>query len=201
MQSRVRFRVLRWFFEQPRSASADHGQHGGPAKDIDIGEHGGLLLHQAVDEAEGTGARARWAQMMTEILGDHGRLLLQRNAGLRQVGAEIILVEIGAADDGGRGHGNSNGPADIAQHVDEAGRRAHVLVGYGGHHHRRQGNKDAAKRESREHDGNQQRVRADGKIDRAEDKRAAREAEKAGAEQDAVVDARAEVAEDGRASE
>ena len=50
-------------------------------------------------------------------------------------------------------------------------------------------------------DGNEQRVRADVEIDVAEDEGADGEAEEAGAEQLAVVDAGAENADDGRADE
>ncbi len=128
-----------------------------------------MLLHEAVDEAEGTRARVRRAHVVAEILGDHGGLLLQHRARLRQVGAELGLVEIGAADDRGGGHGDADRPTDIAQHVAQAGGRAHVLVGDGGHHHRRQGNEDEAEGKSRNHNRKQQRVGADVKIDRAED--------------------------------
>ena len=58
MRARRRRNMPRWLLEHPRGASADDGQHGGPAEDIDVGEQGGLLLHEAVDEAERTGARA-----------------------------------------------------------------------------------------------------------------------------------------------
>ncbi len=193
--------MLRRLFEQPRGASANQRQHSGPAEDVDVGEQGGLLLHEAVDEAEGARARGARAHAMAEILGDHGRSLLQHGARLRQAGAKFVLVEIGAADDGGGGHGNANGPADVAQHVEETGGVAHLLRGNGARRHGGQRNENEAQRETGDHNRKQKRVRTDRQIDRAEDERAGGKTQKAGAEQLAIVDARTEKSDHRRADE
>ena len=46
-----------------------------------------------------------------------------------EVCADFGLVEGGAADEGGGGHGDPDGSADVAQHVEEAGGVAHLLAG------------------------------------------------------------------------
>ena len=107
----------------------------------------------------------------------------------------------GAANEGGGGHRNSDGPADVAQHVEEAGGVAHLFARDGGGGHGGQRHKDKAQRKAGEHDGNQQRVGADVEVDRAEDERADAEADESGAEQLAIVDAGAEDADDRRADE
>ncbi len=99
--------------------------------------------------------------------------------GRREVGAQVGLVQRGAANQGGGGHCDPNRPADVAQHVEQAGGVAHLLAGMRGGAHGGQRNKDKAERKAGEGDGDQQRVRADVEIDGAEDEGADGEAEKA----------------------
>ena len=59
----------------------------------------------------------------------HGRLLLETATDGERLRAEFGLVEVGAADEGRGGHGDADGAADVAQHVEEAGGVAHLLTG------------------------------------------------------------------------
>src|ERR1035441_9840464 len=98
MHPRRRLSGLVWFFEEPGGGGADKGQHGGPAEDIDVGHEGGLLLHEAVEESEGAWAGLGGADVMGKVAGDGGGFLLQHRAGGGEIGAEVGLVEGGAAD-------------------------------------------------------------------------------------------------------
>jgi len=188
-------------FEEPGGGGADEGQERRPAEDVDVGHEGGLLLHEAVEEAQGAGAASGGAEAVGEVGGDEGRFLLEDRSGGGDVGADLGLVKGGAADQGGGGHGDADGAADVAKHVGEAGGVAHLPVGDGGHHHGGHGDKDKAEGEAGEGDGNQQGVGAGVEVDLAENEGADGEAEEAGAEQLAVVNAGAEEADDGRADE
>ena len=181
--------VLCGFLEEPGSGSADEGEDGGPAEDVDVGHEGGLLLQEAVHEAEGAWARLCGADAVAEIHGNGGGLLLQHHGGGGEVCADFGLVEGGAADEGGGGHGDADGAADVAEHVEEASGIAHVVSRDGGGAHGGERNKDEAEGEAGEQNGNEQGVGADVEIDGSEDERADGKTEKAGAEQLAGIDA------------
>ena len=100
--------MLCWLFEKPRGGGAEEGQDCRPAKNIDIGEQSGLLHHHAVEQAEGTGARGRRANVMAEISGHGGGLLLKNGIRWTEIGAEVGLVGGGAADEGRGGHRDSD---------------------------------------------------------------------------------------------
>ena len=53
--------LLGGLFEEPGGGCADEGEDGGPAEDVNVGHEGGLLLQEAVHEAEGAWARLGWA--------------------------------------------------------------------------------------------------------------------------------------------
>ena len=76
MRARRRCCALFRLFEEPSGAGAEEGEERGPAEDVDIGHEGGLLLHEAVEHAEGAAAALRGADVAREIVAqDEGSLL------------------------------------------------------------------------------------------------------------------------------
>ena len=99
-----------------------------------------------------------------------GGFLLEDGAGWREVGAEFGLVQGGAADERGGGHGDADGAADVAHQVEEAGgvadlvaRRCVAVVMVAR-------DEDEAEAEAGDQDGKEQRVGADVEVDGAEDR-------------------------------
>ncbi len=72
--------VLHGLFEKPCGGGAEESQHRGPAENIHVGHHRGLLFHQTVEQSKGAGARLRGADVVSEIAGDGGGLLLQHRS-------------------------------------------------------------------------------------------------------------------------
>src|SRR3569833_798675 len=97
-----------------------------------------------------------------------------------------------AADDGRRGHCNSNRPADIAQHVEEPGGISHHFSRNRGSRDGREWDEDKCQGEAREGDWHEQCIRANVEGDLAEEERADTESYEPGREELPVVDTRTE---------
>src|ERR1700733_9482763 len=91
--------VLIRLLKEPCSGGADEGKNGGPAKNVDVSKHCRLLLQQPIDEAEGARPCSRRAHAMAKISGDHGGFLLEHRPGGSEIRSQIVLVEVGAADE------------------------------------------------------------------------------------------------------
>ena len=193
--------MLYGLLEEPDGQGAEEGQERCPAEDVYVGHERGLLQHHAIEQSQGAGSALGASELMAEICGQRGGFLLEDEAGGREVGADFGLMQGCAADERGGGHGDADGAADVAEHVEEAGGVAHLFAGNGGGAHGGQRDEDEAQGESGDHDGDEQSVWADVEIDGSEDERADAEADESGAEQLAIVDAGAEDADDGRADE
>ena len=55
--------------EEPYGSRAEECQHRGPSEYVHIRHQGGLLLHQAVNQAEGAGARLGLSDVMSKVAG------------------------------------------------------------------------------------------------------------------------------------
>ncbi len=109
--------------------------------------------------------------------------------------AKIVLVEGGAADQSGGRHGDADRAADVAQHVEETGGVAHLLARESGGGQVGKRHKNKAEREAGDQDGDQKREWADGQVHHAEVEGADAEPDESRAEQFAVVDVGAHVAD------
>src|SRR5512146_2621429 len=107
----------------------------------------------------------------------------------------------GSADDGGGGHGNSNGSANVAKHVEQASGVAHLFAGDGGGRDGRERDEYKCEGKAGERDGKEQSVGADVEVHFAEKERTHTEANESRGEKLAVIHARAEDADDRGADE
>jgi len=85
----------------------------------------------SVNEADGAGARRCGSELMAQVSGDLTGTLLKNGARWGEVRADFGLMESGAADERSGGHGNADGAADVAQHIEQAGGVAHLFAGDG----------------------------------------------------------------------
>ena len=123
--------VLDWLFEEPYGDGAEKGQERCPAKDVYVCQESGLLQHHAIEQSEGTGAALSASELMAEIGGERCGFLLEYDIGWCETGADLGLVEGRAADKSSGGHGDSDGAADVTEHVEEAGGVAHLFARQG----------------------------------------------------------------------
>jgi len=122
-----------------------------------------------------------------EISADLRGLLLQDWVRWGYLPGKVVLMLRGAADDRGGRHGDADRPADVAEHVEEAGCVAHLFARERAGGKSRQRDEHKAQREAGEQDRHQQGIRADSEVDRPEIERADAEPDESGAEELAVV--------------
>ena len=89
--------------EEPDGEAGGKGDEGGPAEDVDEAPEKGLALHLHVHGSEGGGLALSMTQLVSEVSGHRGHVLLEPDSGARHGAGDLGLVVVHAADEHGGG--------------------------------------------------------------------------------------------------